>query len=94
MLKNFDLFGYQVKLNVDKDNKSHKTVVGAVASIIYLAAFIWVFIQCLGSDLEGVEADMDPNLRAGNKVVTSTNAQGTTTGTRRRLAEVANVFTG
>jgi hypothetical protein len=90
MLKNIDLFGYQVKLNVDKDNKSHKTVVGAVASLIYLAAFIWVFIQCLGADLEGVEADLDPNLRKGNKVV----APGTATaGSKRRLAGIANVFT-
>ena len=39
---------------------------GAVASIAYLIAFIWVFIQCLGSDVEGVEADIDKNLRAGN----------------------------
>jgi len=66
MLSQIDLFGYQVKFNVDKDNKTHKTFVGAIASIAYLIAFIWVFIQCLGSDVEGVEADIDKNLRAGN----------------------------
>tara|TARA_B110000285_G_scaffold166951_1_gene186577 strand:+ start:108 stop:242 length:135 start_codon:yes stop_codon:yes gene_type:complete len=44
MLSSIDLFGYQVKLNVDKDNKTHKTGVGAIASLIYAAAFIWVFI--------------------------------------------------
>lgn len=82
MLSSIDLFGYQVKLNIDKDNKTHKTCVGAVASLVYVAAFIWVFIQCLGSDLEGVEADIDPNLRAKN----AAPPPAMKTGSRRMLA--------
>ena len=39
-----DIFGYHVRLDVDADNKTHKTTVGAIGSLIYLAIFIWCAI--------------------------------------------------
>lgn len=62
--KFLDVFGYQVKLNVDNNNKTHKTSCGAIVSLVYLAAFIWCFIQCLGSDVIGEEANFDKSLKA------------------------------
>ena len=55
MLSNIDLFGYQVKLGIDREHKTHKTCVGGIASLVYFVCFLWVFIQCLGNDVEAME---------------------------------------
>ena len=41
--KSLDLFGYEVKLNVDKQNRKHKTWVGTCFSLIYLMITAYVF---------------------------------------------------
>ena len=51
-------------MNIDKHNRLHKTNVGAIASIVYLIAFIWIFIQCLGADAETLEAEVAQKINA------------------------------
>ena len=36
VFKSFDIFGYTVPINIDKDHPKHKTFCGAFTSIIYV----------------------------------------------------------
>ena len=90
MFKIIDLFGYQVRLNVDKDNKTHKTVVGAVLSLVYVATFIYIFILCLGSNLFGGQGTfMDAGAASAYKNAPPVQESASaTSGARRMLNEV------
>ena len=38
-IKSYDLFGHEVMLNIDKEPKAHKTLIGGCFSIIVLVVF-------------------------------------------------------
>jgi hypothetical protein len=42
-LKAIDVFGYKVTLLVDKQNSTHRTYCGAVASVIYIVLCVFIF---------------------------------------------------
>jgi len=42
-IKGIDIFGHQVKIKADKENKTFKTYCGAFATMIYLAMIVFFF---------------------------------------------------
>ena len=54
-LKRFDLFGYQVKLRVDKNNINHRTYLGACVSLIYLVGIIYILVQFTGQSAQNLK---------------------------------------
>lgn len=46
-IKNIDIFGHQVKIKVDNENRTHKTYYGAFATIIYFVFMCLIFYICL-----------------------------------------------
>jgi len=73
-----------VKLNVDKDHQTHKTCVGGIASLVYFVIFLWMFIQCLGNDVEAIEQQIDKNLIRTNPPPPPPNVAPAEPSTRRR----------
>lgn len=45
-IKILDIFGYEVKIKVDKQNEKHKTLTGSCFSIIYFGMVMFVFYIC------------------------------------------------
>lgn len=63
--KRLDLFGSQVKLGVTREQKTHKTALGAGVSLVYIAAICWIVVQFTGQSAQNLKfpdswaADLD-----------------------------------
>ena len=45
-LKLMDIFGYEVKLKIDKENSKHKTCMGSCISVLYFGISAYIFYLC------------------------------------------------
>ena len=50
-----DLFGHQVKINVDRDHRNHRTFAGGIISLIYIAGIMYILVQFTGQSAKNLK---------------------------------------
>ena len=80
LIYSFDIFGHQAKLNVDKQQKKYKTLIGVCFSVLYFLIAITIIFSCI-----------QPELRAFIEGFDDKNESDTKTGQNRRRRNLASL---
>jgi|APSaa5957512535_1039671.scaffolds.fasta_scaffold916434_1 hypothetical protein len=66
-LRSLDMFGHKVQLNVDQENKTHKTFAGACLSIIYTFIVVGLIGFCTVPGISDLHHDAHNAVPTGKR---------------------------
>ena len=70
--KKLDIFGYSVKLNVDKENQKHKTKCGTLVTLFYFILIGLIFSITINKSIQKLSSEPSERRLSGSNEIQQT----------------------